>query len=432
MKKIFNIISIIFILGAIVASCDDKPNVYEFPVGEYFYEIPDVPVTEDYVIGVRYDTKGRDSLRNIWWDGGATPQRRTLYTGTPVLGEYDTREDSATVIRQHMDWGKKAGIDFFVISWGGHGYNDTILMQWERLWREGDPRVVIRFDPNYLHNRTGQGTDTLQLNKLRMDTLRADFDSLYVHVMSKDYVYKNKNTGYPTMILCEFTGKQGDITDLNAFVNFFRAENKFTQKKNDLFIIGELGGSVWTSPENWGWRAEGDKYGIFKADTISTLEAMYTNDLQHTNYDRYLGQYSFLDYNYRYWQNTLAPLGKEYIPTIYPAFDNRIREPNSTQFFIPRWREGVDTAYIVSPIQEGIIPGEGFVEELKGLGEQYNFSDIKKNPYQEWANVAKRNVGPSRIIMVRSWNDFGTGNTLEPTKEYGETYLDYTRRFFKK
>jgi hypothetical protein len=460
MKKIFNIvsISIVFILVAVMVSCDDKPEVYDFPVDEYFYEIPDVPVTQDYVVGVRYDRKSRDSIRIspngpvipnhgndlLWWDNGQA--RGQWYTGTPKLGEYDTRRDSATVIRKHMDWGRQAGIDFFVITWGGRGYTDTILMQFDRLWREGDPRIVIRFDPNYLHNRTGWGNDTLMLNPGRMDTLRHDFDSLYVNVMQKQFAYKHRTTGYPVAILCEFVNKRGDIINLKEFVNFFRKENMFTGQPNNLFLIGELGGSIWTSPENWGWHPApgqpGHGYGVIRPDTIGALEAMYTNDYQHSNYDRYLGQYSFLDYNYTYWRSKLEPMGKEYIPTIYPAFDNRISDFASNQFFIPRWREGVDTAYIVSSIQKGIkaipsLPAQqvnpnGMRVGTVGTGNPYNFSDITKNPYQQWANVAKRNAGNSRIIMVRSWNDFQQGNTLEPTEEYGEDYLNYTKRFFKR
>ena len=458
MKKKFNIISlsIIFTLGAFMVSCSDKPDVYEFPVGEYFYDIPDVPVTEDYVIGVRYDRKSTDSIRAsvggtplgddlIWWDGGSTALRGQWYTGTPLLGEYDTRRDSSKVIRQHMDWGRQAGIDFFIISWGGRGYTDTILMQFDRLWKEGDPRVVIRFDPNYLLGRTGYGNDTLMLNPGRMDTLRHDFDSLYVNVMQKQFAYKNKNTGYPVVILCEFVNKLG-ITDLKEFVSFFKKENKFTKEPNNLFMMGELGGSVWTSPENWGWHPApgqpGHGYGQIKPDTIAAFEAVFTNDLQHSNYDRYLGQYSFLDYNYTYWRSKLAPMAKEYIPTIYPAFDNRITSYASNQFFIPRWKESDNTAYIVSSIQEGIkavpslpanqVDENGMRVGTVGTGDQYNLSNYTKNPYQQWANVAKRNVGPSRIILVRSWNDFAQGNTLEPTKEYGVEYLNYTKRFFKR
>jgi len=62
----------------------------------------------------------------------------------------------------------------------------------------------------------------------------------------------------------------------------------------------------------------------------------------------------------------------------------------------------------------------------------YNFSNITENPYKKYANVAKRNVGPSRIVMIYNWNDFAAGRNLEPVNEFGTDYLDYTKKFFKK
>jgi hypothetical protein len=416
MKKIFNILNIILLLGFVVVSCEDKPDVYEFPVSEYFYEIPDVPVTEDYVIGVQYDVRRKDSASQVWWDNGK--QIPLPYTGTPLLGEYDMKDDLNWILRQQLDWGKEGGIDFFIFSIGGHGYNDTILMKWEEIWREGDPRVVIRFDPGYrFSSKTG---DTLMRNKAVMDSLKFDFDSIYTNIMTKNFAYKNKNN-QPLLILCNYVDKPGHILNLEDYVRFFYGKNTYPGKdkgkENDFWLIGELP-SNWSSPENWGYRDETTR-GVIKGDTISVFDAVYITDFEINNYDRYLGIYSFYDYNNRYWQERLAPRGKEYIPMIYPAYDNRVNEPLSNNFLIARWKDSGNEngPYIVSA---------DYSETT------YNLLDIKKNPYQELANVAKRNVGPSRIIMLRSWNNYGKGNTLEPTVEYQKDYLKYTKQFFKK
>jgi hypothetical protein len=185
MKKIFNIFIVIFALTVIITSCEDRPDPYQFPKDEYYYEIPDVPVTQDYVIGVPYDVKMRDSASQVWWNN--TTKAHSLYTGTPILGEYDVKADEG-MLRQQLEWGKEAGIDFFILSWGGHGYNDTILRNWEELWAQDNarPKVVIRFDPGY---RFGAGKDTLQWNLPRMDSLRYDLDSVYTHVMLHDFAY---------------------------------------------------------------------------------------------------------------------------------------------------------------------------------------------------------------------------------------------------
>ncbi|MDR1527503.1 MAG: glycoside hydrolase family 99-like domain-containing protein [Dysgonamonadaceae bacterium] len=410
MKKILAILSISVLTALIFNACEDRPDVYDFPVDEYVYDIPDVPVTEDYVVGVAYDVKRRDTLQHVWWDN--TNKKQQLYTGTPVLGEYDLRDD-ANVLQQHLDWGKEAGIDFFVLNWGGHGYNDTILMNWEQLYAQDNarPKVVIRFDPGY---RFGIAADPLQLNALRMDSLCYDLDSLYTHVMKHDFVYK-KADGKPVMVFCNFTNAV-QIPLVNDFIAFLKNS---TTIHNNIWLMADLGGG-WTSPERWGYHAangyNGPTAGYVKPDSIKPFDAFFITDISHNNYDRYYSQYSYLDYNYRYWQECMKPLGKEYIPTVQPGFDDRVNTPSSDRYFIPRWKDG--KAYVISSLLEG--------------SNQYDFSSFTENPYKKWANVAKRNVGNSRIIMIYNWNDFTGGRNLEPVTEFGTDYLQYTRELFKK
>jgi len=409
MKKLFSIFSIFILPVFIFISCQDKPDVYKFPTDQYVYDIPDVPVTDDYVVGVPYDTKFRDPINNVWWDSGKKAHQ--LYTGNPLLGEYDLRKD-IDVLSQHLEWGKEAGIDFFILSWGGRGYNDTIIQRWETLWNADHslPRVVIRFDPGY---RFLSGHDTLQLSQLHMDSLRHDLDSLYTNVMMHDFAYK-KSDNKPLMVFTNFTNAS-QIPRLNNFITFLKSSQTINNK---IWIMAELGGG-WTSPERWGYNAtngyNGPSDGYVRADSIKPFDAFFITDISHNNYDRYYSQYSYLDYNYRYWQDRMKPLGKEYIPTVMPGYDDRVNTPASDRFFIPRWKDGKG-AYIISDT----------------INTQHNLSSFTENPYKKWANVAKRNVGESRIILVYNWNDFPGGRNIEPTTQTGKDYLLYTRKFFKK
>jgi hypothetical protein len=426
MKKLIIIVSIFVLPVILFVACEDKPDGYEFPVDEFVYEIPDVPVTVDYVVGVPYEIKYRDTLTNVWWNN--TDKKHQLYTGTPVLGEYDLRKD-VDVLRQHLDWGKEAGIDFFVFNWGGHGYNDTILMKWEQLYKQDParPKVVIRFDPGY---RFRSGKDTLQLSALHMDSLRHDLDSVYTHVMKHDFAYK-KADNKPVMVFCNFTNT-GQIPRINNFINFLKSSETI---QNNIWLMAELGGG-WKSPEQWGYHAangyDGPTQGYVRPDSIKPFDAFFITDITHNSYDRYYSQYSYLDYNYRYWQERLKPLGKEYVPTIHPGFDNRVNTPTSNLFFIPRWYDAKtdfhdEGAYVISSVKREWIDGVLNVEYTP-----YNFSNFTENPYKKWANVAKRNVGESRIVMIYNWNDFASGRNLEPVEEFGTDYLRYTKQFFKK
>lgn len=411
MKKTIYLLSLVIPLFMAI-SCEDKPDDYKFPVDKYFYEIPDVPVTEDYVIGVPYNV-----VDSGYWFNKST-NRDELYTGHPLLGEYNTKYSLPEILPQHLKWGKEAGIDFFIVSWGGHGWNDTLLTRWGELYAQDNqlPRVVIRFDPGYMMNRKFKGTnDTLQLNPARMDSLRFDIDSIYTHVMSKDYAYKDKNNN-PVMVLCNFTNKPESLVDLHKFTNEFR-----TIANNKLWMMGEVGGN-WSSPEYWGYRDETTK-GVVKGDTIGAFDAVFITDVATSNKDRFDGYYSFMDVNYRYWQERMRTINKEYIPMIFPSFDNKAREAaNTGNYIIPRYSEEKNEAYIITAA----------AEYNEGVEQVYNLTNYKQSPYKILGNVAKRNVGQSRIILVYSWNDFRNGNNLEPTKEINDDYLRYTKKYFKR
>ena len=440
MKKTKYILSSLILL-VIAIACVDKADVYEFPVDKYYYDIPDVPVTEDYVIGVRYNVI--DS--GYWFD--KSKKQVEYHTGNPVLDSGDsiykyfhknyeagwptTVEQSVSgVLEQHLKWGKQAGIDFFVLGWGGPGWNDTLLTRWEQLCAQDNayPKVVLRFDPGWM---LGKGrirdnpltNDTLQRDPLRMDSLRFYIDSIYDSVLQKPFNYKTKE-GKPVMILCNYVNKYpGEIIDLKGFVNEFRVRNN-----NNLHLIGELNRNL-TSPEFWGYRGEETK-GTIKSDTLTNFDAVYIENITTGSYDRWAGYYSFIDYNYGYWKQHSDQIGTEYIPTIFPAYDNKVRQmwQDNRPFWdgdyvIARWSKANNKPYVISATAEN---------QPSGTALELNLENTKDNPYKTLANVAKRNVGKSRIIMVYSWNDFRIGNNLEPVKEFNEEYLNYTKEFFKK
>ena len=100
-KKSFIIFLSAIIAGAFVACVD---NEKEFPTDKYFYEIKDVPVLEDYVIGALYS----EITLGYWYHYlNNQPQYDdpNLYTGTPVLG------DPANKGKYYMDKDFKLLID---------------------------------------------------------------------------------------------------------------------------------------------------------------------------------------------------------------------------------------------------------------------------------------------------------------------------------
>jgi hypothetical protein len=142
------------------------------------------------------------------------------------------------------------------------------------------------------------------------------------------------------------------------------------------YIIGELT-TGWVAPIN------------YPDSILKAMDGIVLNTWSTTDYDRMFAFYSYSDLNYQNWKKTLEGWNIDYVPCIFPGWNN----PSApTQYVIPR----SDSNYIA------------------------------------YCNVAKRSMGKNRLIMINSWNDFQKGNTLEPAAEYGTNYLTITRRELKK
>ena len=75
------------------------------------YEIPDVPVTQDYIVGVNY----------VYKSTYGEARYKALFAKTPVLGEYaDIKAQipgsSAMVLDSHLVWLNKAKVDFLLVT----------------------------------------------------------------------------------------------------------------------------------------------------------------------------------------------------------------------------------------------------------------------------------------------------------------------------
>ena len=413
MKTIKFIISII-ICALFFASCVEKnDSTYKFDSSKYVYAIPEVEVTEDYVIGAIYQQI--DS--GYWFNKSDTARLGThQYTGTPTLGKpgdiypysmsKDFKENNSTIMRQQLQYAADAGVDFFIFGWNGRS-SDTLILNYlnSRKSIAKAPNIVIKYDMGHLFSGTGRldkpkPTDKLDDDKY-LDRMLKELDSLNNDLMSKEHY--QKNNGKPLLLL-NFYG-DGRVKSFSYIIS--RVREKF-----NFWIVGEV---------VMGW-----SYGqpeLFK-DTIRSLDAMYENKMVTGRFDQFnvidgvRVYYSYIDYQYAYWQKFMQQYGNksngtaEFIPMVMPAYDNY--SPNNKDYRLERYTK--DDVYL------NTVP-----DKAKGEEEQF---------YRIYANVGKRNVGDSRIIIINSWNDYKDGTSIEPTVEglpggYGTRYLQYTRKYFK-
>lgn len=121
------------------------------------------------------------------------------------------------------------------------------------------------------------------------------------------------------------------------------------------------------------------------------MDAVILNNWAPTDYDKQYAFLSFNDISWKNWNDSTTAWNVDYVPCIFPAFNDSIAVPQTTNF--------------------GIVRTEKF--------------------FTDYCNVAKRNLGAGkRFVVVNSWNDYKKGNTLEPATSYGITYLEILKDQF--
>lgn len=457
MKKTY-IIPVLLALAIAIVSCVDEPDMGEFPTNKYYYDIPDVPVETDYVIGVMY----HELNETYWFRGiGANNQpdfsQPLGYTGTPKLGNpdqnggYYIRKDyynNGKILRQQLDWAKQAGIDFLLVNWNRSvAWNnavkvDTFMLNFANVWKPGDPKIAFVFDCGHLHNigelRDFPEADSLHVNHKEppsllypngkvigpyddgrgtKETFLGQLDSLKNFFFNEPYYYKLADgrpllglNGYERTNNVQSTIK--DVRDtLGIGVYLISPTIRYGNGYTSIHNIYNIYNTVRTGrkdannrdifKEVYLFRENGGKNG----NPQMPFDAMYQPAMLTNEYARHgegnwrRNYFSIVDFNYNEWKRKLAEKGADYIPSIMPAFDDSNRTDLSS-------------------------PSRIFIHEREPeTGELY----------KSYANVGKRNANSTRrIILINSWNDFRQGSGLEPTEEYGESYLNFTKKYFKK
>jgi hypothetical protein len=349
MKSI--IYSLLFILFAI-AACKKKDD-YMVDTTKYLYSIPQVDLTEDARVGAYYSV-----YKSTDW-AVAKPY-------TPTLGNYDAT--TATVLQQHLKWADTAGVNFFAFKWNG-ATDNTILTNFSTQAPSASVKMVIDYNTAHL-----SATNTSPLTGAKLTTFANEWRTL-ISTYVKQGTYYTINS-QPVVMLSPLNLTASTLTSINykLVADTLRSVmNSFGLKP---YIIGELT-TGWVAPIN------------YPDSILKAMDGIVLSTWSTTDYDRMFAFYSYSDLNYQNWKKTLEGWNVDYVPCIFPGWNN---PSTATQYVIQR-------------------------------------SDSN---YVSYCNVAKRSMGKNRLIMINSWNDFQKGNTLEPATEYGTNYLTITRRELKK
>lgn len=355
----------------VLAAC----NKDEYLPPEWHYDIPQTALRAQTQIGAFYSNKTDQNWASAQ---GYTPLLNLVEdpeSGTTETVVYTSTQDG--ILTRQCAWAEEAGIDFFVIPWNGGSAEAGLVSAFEFYRTEQTLlKLVINYNFSHLHptSLTGDGVD--------FEAVVADFKALWTTLFSKEYYYRMPD-GRPILVL---TGNLSSSLDYALFIPAFRQamrdytqqlqldDHTITDKALDFYIIGE-NTSNWSAPQT-------------NQEAARHLDGNYVRRWHPTTYyERWYSFYSYTDMAWQNWRTWAETWNNDFIPCIYPEYYTTEKGARS-------------------------------------------IARTKKN-YTDFCNVAKRNIGRQGIVLIDSWNDFANDTALEPTSEYGKTYLEITRQQLK-
>ena len=299
----------------------------------------------------------------------ATTDWAKKYTNTPQLGVYSAL--TPTVMAQHRAWADVGGIDFLTFPWDGTT-GDPLLTNFI-TGRNENVKMVINYNTAHL-----KATNAAPLVGAKLTTMLNEFKTLATTHFNKDYYFAVD--GKPVVLITPInlaTSAAASI-DYITVITALRAELNLVGVTP--YIIAEIS-SGWLPPQRYS--------AVLKVFDGVFLSNWTCNG--NYGYDRSVFYQAFTDQNFKNWNDSTTVWGNDFVPCILPGFDDKVMTPASKNFNLDR-------------------------------SAQF---------YVDNCNVAKRNMGKKRIVMINSWNNFQFGTTIEPTTEYGTEYLDISKKQFK-
>lgn len=318
------------------------------------YDIPPVALTENVHVGAYY------------YNYSATDWSKK-YTDTPTLGQYSALD--AEVMAQHRAWADQGGVDFFIFNWNGAAAGDPLLNSFVN-GRNHSVKMVINYNTSHL-----KVSNTSPLAGAKLTTLIDEFKGFADNHFQKDYYFRVD--GKPVVMITPLNLSSSAAASIDYTTVIPALRTAMAEAGIELYIMGEIT-SGWLPPQRY-------------ATAVKMMDGVNLSNWSTDVYDRATFFPSFSDMNWKNWSDSTTKWGMDYVPVIFPGFDDKVMTPTSKLYNIDR--------------------SEKF--------------------YTDYCNVAKRNMGEERIVLVNSWNDFQKGTSLEPTIEYGTRYLELTRSQFK-
>jgi len=358
-------IAILIFLNACVKKVDEpkaEDNILN-------YEIKEVPVTENYVVGAFYYNFGTFNI---------------AITEVPVVGQYTMPGGIVppAVMTTHIEQAGKGGIDYFLFQFrsasrdfNGYRSDSTVVKSFL------DANTAnMKFALAYNLNTGGYGisnTSPLESDAVKLEQFFKDFERVAPLLANSNYMKVNGKT------LLYIINAQNLFSNDNKAI-YATLRTRLTALGFELYIVGMQ--DRWTPPARYPFRFQNCVDAVYHQSFSSQL----------SDWDRWYLLPQAMDQNWKYSKEWFAAnIGVDYVPNITPAYNHKITTPTSA-----------------NPVYSRTDAGARF---------------------KQLCNVAKMNASSTtRLILIDSWNKWDEDTQLEAAVSYGESYLTITKQQFKK
>jgi len=378
-------IFIIFGIGFTIVSCEKEHGP---SIDDHFlnYEIVDVPVSEDYLIGVDY--RFTATYGNAMY--------KSLFAKTPILGEYSNirsaiPNSTALVVDSHLVWMNRAKIDYVILTIrsgstaassfrSDTSYVNSILSS-PFL---GNVKIAFAYDFGGLSlgSVVPSPADSSMIIEYKPNALN-NYISDYTTYMSPYFDHPsymkvgNKNLVFLRNAYRLWAKDNPGVT--------LRLRQALQAQGKEIFLVGEQ--ETWSPPQRYEHRFRNAVDAIYHANFL----AIATNDLT-----RLYQFHQVTDQNWSYSKRMFNSWDVQYVPNIGPSRNSNLSSPNAISPYYNPYFEKDSTFFV------------------------------------KFCNVGKLNADKNRLIIIEAWNLWNTDSQIEPAREYGDRYLKILRQQFKK
>lgn len=290
------------------------------------------------------------------------------YVENPELGEYDISANPELMSKQ-FKWATIGGIEYLILKWDNKDLDNKILDYFAQYHTSDGPRMVICYNIAHL-----QGTNESPIIDEKLNKMIDELTVLYGKHMSKNYYFSFNNR--PVIMITSLIPSSSQLNAIDFQIVMGKIREFFSSLGVNPFFIGEIP-TGWKAPQTY-------------KKNILAMDAVVLTNWAPNDYDRSYAFCSFNDISWKNWCDSTSAWKKDFVPCIFSAYNDLKSNPKSKNIPVER--------------------SEKF--------------------FIDYCNVAKRNLGKNRFVIVNSWNDYNKGNTMEPTTEYGDTYLSILKEQF--